>query len=922
MNKNIKGITIVLDGDTTKLSKAMQSVVSESVKLHKELKEVERALKFDPGNAELLSQKQEILTKNIELTTQRLKKLNDVQAQVEAQFKRGDISAEQYRGFRREVVLTESSLKDLKRKLADIDSGSSLDKLKQQFSSIEKSADDAKKSVTELGGELKDLAVGAVAGAGVAGVVQSALDLSELDTKIDISFDINDDSKKVVKESLREIEAYGVQGEEALEGLRRQWALNKDASDEANASIAKGAAAITKAFDGIDFKELIQETNEIGSAIGVSNEEALALTNTLLKAGFPPDQLDTISEYGQQMKDAGFSAKEIQAIFEQGINTKTWNIDNLNDGVKEARIRMAEMATGVSKSMSDYILPSISLTAAEFEEFSSIMSKSVKDRTEQEKARLDELFQKSEGIQQKFMDWGAAVAAGGEQGSQAMKEVVDLLSSVEDKAVQNALAVEIFGTKWEDQGQNLISVFKSVGDATDKSKSNIDGLADTVNKIDETPAVQFRQAISDLKTALEPVLAVLAKIIGIIASWVSENSKLASIIITIAAIGAAITPLTVGFKALLGPILAITKGIGKFGNAVKSMSINAGNNIKNLSNSFSNVSNKVKNAGTSVKGLDGDFKKLNTTLKNVKTSSSGANQSINTLNNNTSRLSSSKNKLNTTMKNTNQTLGSLSSNFTKAGNSASNASTKAGKVSGIFGKMSPLLGKVGKLLPTIARGFLGFTNPVGIAVNAISFLIDKFDLFKKIDLKKIGKWIIDGFLKGLKSAWNNVVSWIKNKAKEVGDWFKKILGIRSPSRVFMKFGQYTMEGYKIGLDKMSSTVNKDVANAAYSVTQSFKNALGKSRLKDAIPRLSVDTIQKTTVEYRNGMQNNTQQNTYTNGLLESLLDKMSKINGGDGNHTATINLYLDGDMIGKANVDYINRRSKIEGRSVLKNLTF
>ena len=887
MNKNIKGITIVLDGDTTKLSKAMQSVVSESVKLHKELKEVERALKFDPGNAELLSQKQEILTKNIELTTQRLKKLNDVQAQVEAQFKRGDISAEQYRGFRREVVLTESSLKDLKRKLADIDGGSSLDKLKQQFSSIEKSADDAKKSVTELGGELKDLAVGAVAGAGVAGVVQSALDLSELDTKIDISFDINDDSKKVVKESLREIEAYGVQGEEALEGLRRQWALNKDASDEANASIAKGAAAITKAFDGIDFKELIQETNEIGSAIGVSNEEALALTNTLLKAGFPPDQLDTISEYGQQMRDAGFSAKEIQSIFEAGIDTKTWNIDNLNDGVKEARIRMAEMSQGLSKAMVENLLPSVGMAS------------------------------------EKFIEWGQAVAEGGEQGSKAMSEMVTWLDGIEDKALKNAIAVEIFGTKWEDQGQNLISVFKSVGDATDKSKSNIDGLADTVNKIDETPAVQFRQAISDLKTALEPVLEVLAKIIGIIASWVSENSKLASIIITIAAIGAAITPLTVGFKALLGPILAITKGIGKFGNAVKSMSINAGNNIKNLSNSFSNVSNKVKNAGTSVKGLDGDFKKLNTTLKNVKTSSSGANQSINTLNNNTSRLSSSKNKLNTTMKNTNQTLGSLSSNFTKAGNSASNASTKAGKVSGIFGKMSPLLGKVGKLLPTIARGFLGFTNPVGIAVNAISFLIDKFDLFKKIDLKKIGKWIIDGFLKGLKSRWNNVVSWIKNKAKEVGDWFKKILGIRSPSRVFMKFGQYTMEGYKIGLDKMSSTVNKDVANAAYSVTQSFKNALGKSRLKDAIPRLSVDTIQKTTVfQYRNGMQNNTQQSTYTNGLLESLLDKMSKINGGDGNHTATINLYLDGDMIGKANVDYINRRSKIEGRSILKNLTF
>ena len=70
MSKNIKGITIVLDGDTTKLSKAMESVVTDSVKLHRELKEVERALKFEPGNAELIAQKQKILAENVELTTQ------------------------------------------------------------------------------------------------------------------------------------------------------------------------------------------------------------------------------------------------------------------------------------------------------------------------------------------------------------------------------------------------------------------------------------------------------------------------------------------------------------------------------------------------------------------------------------------------------------------------------------------------------------------------------------------------------------------------------------------------------------------------------------------------------------------------------------------------------------------------------------
>lgn len=56
--------------------------------------------------------------------------------------------------------------------------------------------------------------------------------------------------------------------EASLEGVRRQWALNKNVSDEANAAIVKGAAAIAQSYEGIDFTELIQETNEIGNELG------------------------------------------------------------------------------------------------------------------------------------------------------------------------------------------------------------------------------------------------------------------------------------------------------------------------------------------------------------------------------------------------------------------------------------------------------------------------------------------------------------------------------------------------------------------------------------------------------------------------------------------------------------------------------
>ena len=178
----IKGITIVLDGDTTKLGKALSNVTHDSVKLHKELKEVERALKFEPGNTELIAQKQKILAENIELTTQRLKKLKDAQAQVEAQFKRGDISAEQYRAFRREVVLTESALKTLKQKLADVGGGTNgLDKLKNKLKQVGTAAKEVGK---EISGALSTGAAATTAAVGglTVGMQDFNQDLARLKT--------------------------------------------------------------------------------------------------------------------------------------------------------------------------------------------------------------------------------------------------------------------------------------------------------------------------------------------------------------------------------------------------------------------------------------------------------------------------------------------------------------------------------------------------------------------------------------------------------------------------------------------------------------------------------------------------------------------------------------------------------------------
>ena len=101
----IKGITIEIDGQTTGLKKALDGIISQSISIQKELTDVNRLLKFDPGNTAALAQKQELLSKQIEVTSQKLKGLKDAQSQVEEQFKSGKIGEDQYRAFQREIQL-------------------------------------------------------------------------------------------------------------------------------------------------------------------------------------------------------------------------------------------------------------------------------------------------------------------------------------------------------------------------------------------------------------------------------------------------------------------------------------------------------------------------------------------------------------------------------------------------------------------------------------------------------------------------------------------------------------------------------------------------------------------------------------------------------------------------------------------------
>ena len=717
----IKGITIELDGEVTGLEKAMKDVTSKSIDLQGELRDVERLLKFDPGNVEALAQKQEILTRQIENTTEKLNRLKSAEEEVERQFQSGDIGEKQYRSFRREIEFTEKSIKDLKSKMSQLD-GAEVKQLKSDFNKVEESSDEASDSVKDLGNELVNLAAGAGAVAGLGELIEKSLDVSSLNTKIDISFDVPEESIGSVKEATNAVISYGIDAEEALAGVRRQWALNKGYSDEEKISMTKYAAAISKAYDGIDFNELIQESYELASSLELDNNEALGMINSLLKVGFPPDQLDIITEYGSQLSRAGYSAEEIQAIMKAGVDTGSWNIDNLLDGLKEGRIVLSEFGQGI----------------------------------DEETAKL---FNKIGISSKQVQEWGQAVAAGGKSGKDAMVEVAKAISNIDDSTLQNQIGVKVYGTLWEEQGNAIVNTIVRADDEVISLEKNQEGLNNTISSMDSDPAIKMEKAMTDLKNALQPILTIIAEVVGKVAEWISNNPTLAATITAvitvigilmgifmalspiITAITALAGTLSVGIGAIAYPVLivigvitaliAIGVALYKNWDEIKTKCSEIWTSIKDF---FSNIVDRIK---TSV------VEKFN----NIKESISNKMHEVKT------------------------------------------------SISDIWNKV--------------------------------------MDFFKDIDLFEIGANIIQGLINGVKSMASSIVNSVKGVVDGAIEGAKNLLGIHSPSRVFMEFGEYTGEGFINGINEMKNAVAKagqDMADASIpNIKQpKFKSLEGKS----------------------------------------------------------------------------------------------
>ena len=111
----IQGITVEIGGDTTKLSTALSKVNKEIRDTQAQLKDVNKLLKLDPGNTELMAQKQRLLSQAVSETKEKLDALKLAGQQANEALAKGEISQIQYDALQREIIETELALRDLER---------------------------------------------------------------------------------------------------------------------------------------------------------------------------------------------------------------------------------------------------------------------------------------------------------------------------------------------------------------------------------------------------------------------------------------------------------------------------------------------------------------------------------------------------------------------------------------------------------------------------------------------------------------------------------------------------------------------------------------------------------------------------------------------------------------------------------------
>lgn len=586
-NKKIKGITIQLGADTSALDKALKDVDSTSASLNKELGQVNKLLKFDPGNTQLLAQKQKILAESIENSGKKLDALKQAQGEVEKMFKSGDIGEKEYREFQRTLTETEQSLKSYKiqsekinteqKKLKD-----STKQLETFFSATGKSLDDFQDM---LGTRLTNALKNGTANSDDLTIALNKIGKQALGAETDLS---------EMRAALNKIDD-GASLEEINTELKK-LKKNSDDSEESLKKIGSGITAgnlmqaaeiISDAGQKIKefsnnakeaFKEVDAGSDAIITATGATGELADGLDNVYrnIVSGFPTDNLENVGKaIGEINTQFGFTGEKLQENSE--LMLKFAEITGSDVVASTQNAKQAISVFGLTGDDLESVLDGVAKTAQD----TGVSVDSLFSNVINGAPNLKELgltFQQSTELLGNFEQAGvdgssalsslskAAVnyAKEGKTLSEGLEETQEKILGAKDQTEALNAATEIFGTKGAvrmvdaiQRGTlNLSDLEKTAESSQGTVTKTFENTLDAIDK-EIVASNNVKMAMADFGNAISetvvPILEILAPIIKKVAAWFNGLSGTSKTIIVV------LGGIAIAVAALL-PILAIVAG--------------------------------------------------------------------------------------------------------------------------------------------------------------------------------------------------------------------------------------------------------------------------------------------------------------------------------------------------------------------------
>ena len=477
MAGNIKGIKIEIDGDTQPLQKALKNVNKAATDATQELKQIDKALKFDTGNVTLLTQKQEVLQKQVATTKEKLETLRQAQSQVEQQFKNGDIGADQYRAFQREVETTKNVLKGYEGKLANVN---------QALAENGNATQNNKNQLKELQNEQKQLA-------------------SE-NEKVVSSFKLQEsqlgaNASEADKLALAE-KRIGAQSDivaRQIENLEKQLALTKQEYGENSAEANKMETQLNQAKTA--YSNLSQEMNNLGSA-GKQASGSLSETNNLLKAELLNQFSEKLSDISQKLVDFGKSALEAFRQVDEGMDTIVTKTGATGDSLEEMQDIASSIATTIPTDFSKAgeavgeVNTQFGLTgdalkdvSIEMIKFAEINGTDITNSTISASKAL-EAYELSTSDLEKVLDSTTYTAQStGVSVDDLMKKAIEGAPQIKMLGLSFEEGVALLGqfeTSGVDASSALSGLTKAAGSYAKQGKTLKEGLVETIDKIKNT----------------------------------------------------------------------------------------------------------------------------------------------------------------------------------------------------------------------------------------------------------------------------------------------------------------------------------------------------------------------------------------------------------------------------------------------------